>query len=326
MALEILRPGLMTTVQDEGRTQGYALGMPPSGAMDRFSYHVANTLVGNPVGAAVLECTYLGPEIAFTEATTFAVTGADLPVKLNGEEIQPWTSHRAAAGDVLGFGFLRSGARVYIAVAGGIDVKPVMGSRSTYTLCGMGGFQGRPLKAGDLVPVGTDVTGTPGRHLPPGLVPDLSGPAELRVVVGLASYRVTPDSLAAFFETDWKVTPDANRVGYRYRGGAVEWVPRVQPRGAGSDPANVVDIGYPIGSIQIPGGTEPIALLNDAVTGGGYATIGTIISADIQVAGQTKTGDVTRFVPVSIDAALGARQEAKARLAKAREAIEARSR
>ncbi|WP_159775283.1 biotin-dependent carboxyltransferase family protein [Streptomyces sp. HM190] len=325
MALEILRPGLMTTVQDEGRTQGYALGMPPSGAMDRFSYHVANALVGNPSGAAVLECTYLGPEIGFSQATTFAVTGADLPVHLNGKEIQPWASHRAEAGDVLGFGFLRSGARAYIAVAGGIDVEPVMGSRSTYTLCGMGGFQGRALRAGDLLPVGADATGTPGRSLPAALVPDFAGPAELRVVVGLASYRVTPDSLAAFFETEWQVTPDANRVGYRYRGGLVEWVPRTQPRGAGSDPANVVDIGYPIGSIQIPGGTEPIALLNDAVTGGGYATIGTIISSDIQVAGQTKTGDVTRFCPVSIDAALGARQEARARLAKAREAIEARS-
>ncbi|MER6629084.1 hypothetical protein ABT301_12685 [Streptomyces sp. NPDC000987] len=132
-------------------------------------------------------------------------------------------------------------------------------------------------------------------------MPDFAGPAELRVVVGLAGYRVTPDSPAAFFETEWQVTPDADRVGYRCRGGAVEWVPRTQPRGAGRDPADVVD------------------------TGGGYAAIGTFVSADLSVAGQTKTGDMSRFVPVSIDAALGAGREAGARPAKACEAVETRS-
>jgi biotin-dependent carboxylase-like uncharacterized protein len=318
MALRIQHPGLMTTVQDEGRSDGYRVGMPPAGAMDKFAYRVANGLVGNPEGLAVLEATYLGPQIEFTEDVVFAVTGADMPATLNGEPLEAWGSHTARAGDLLAFGFLRSGARAYVAVAGGIDVEPVLGSRSTYTLCGMGGFEGRALVQGDVLSVGRGVDGTPGRWMDRDLVPALSGSVELRVVVGLASYRVQPDSLAAFFETDWSVTPDANRVGYRYRGGTVEWVPRTQPRGAGSDPANVVDIGYPVGSIQIPGGSEPIALLNDAVTGGGYATIGTIISADLSVVGQSKTGDVTRFVPVSLENALAARRDAAVRLERAR--------
>jgi biotin-dependent carboxylase-like uncharacterized protein len=321
MALRIHHPGLMSTVQDEGRLDGYRVGMPPAGAMDKFGYRIANSLVGNPEGLAVLEATYLGPQVEFTQDTVFAVTGADMPATLNGEPLESWTSHTARAGDMLGFGFLKSGARCYIAVAGGIDVKPVLGSRSTYTLCGMGGFEGRALAKGDELPVGGGVDGTPGRRLDRDLVPVLSPNLELRVVVGLSSYRVEPDSLAAFFETDWSVTPDANRVGYRYRGGSVEWVPRTQPKGAGSDPANVVDIGYPVGSIQVPGGSEPIALLNDAVTGGGYATIGTIISTDLSRIGQSKTGDVTRFVPISLEGALAARRDAAARLERARASI-----
>jgi biotin-dependent carboxylase-like uncharacterized protein len=317
MALKIQQPGLMTTVQDEGRKRGYNVGMPPAGAMDKFAYRIANSLVGNPEGLAVLECTYMGPKIEFTSPTTFAITGAEMPAMLNGEPIPTWTSITATSDDVLSFGVLKSGARVYLAFAGGIDVAEVQDSRSTYTLCGMGGFEGRALRAGDELVTGAQATGTPGRELPKDLIPVYPQDVELRTVVGLSSYRVEPDSLAAFFETTWTITPDANRVGYRYRGGTVEFVPRTQPKGAGSDPANVVDIGYPVGSIQIPGGSEPIALLNDAVTGGGYATIGTIISTDLSAVGQSKTGDTTRFTPVSLEAALRARHDATARLAKA---------
>jgi biotin-dependent carboxylase-like uncharacterized protein len=321
MALRIQQPGLMTTVQDEGRSRGYSIGMPPAGAMDKFAYRVGNALVGNPDGLASLEATYMGPKIEFTEATTFAVTGAETPALLNGEPVAAWVSLGAQAGDVLSFGVLKSGARTYVAFAGGIDVPPVQDSRSTYTLCGMGGFEGRALRAGDELVLGTQVDGTPGRELPASLIPFYSQDVELRVVVGLASYRVEPDSLAAFFETTWTITPDANRVGYRYRGTPLEFVEREQPAGAGSDPSNVVDIGYPIGSIQIPGGTEPIALLNDAVTGGGYATIATIISADLDKAGQSKTHDKTRFVEVTLEDALQARHEARDRLDRVRAAI-----
>jgi biotin-dependent carboxylase-like uncharacterized protein len=312
----------MTTVQDEGRIGSYHLGMPPAGAMDRFSYRVGNLLVGNPDGAAALEATYMGPELAFTEDAVFAVTGADMPPLLNGEELAPWTAHQAKAGDVLKFSYLKAGARSYIAVRGGFDVPLVLGSRSTYTLTGMGGFEGRALAAGDELRLG-DANGAPFRPaaVPEELIPIHEAEPELRVVVGLSSYRITPRSLEGFFDTTWTVTPDANRVGYRYRGTPLEFVEREQPAGAGSDPSNVVDIGYPIGSIQIPGGTEPIALLNDAVTGGGYATIATIISADLDKAGQSKTHDKTRFVEVTLEDALQARHEARDRLDRVRAAI-----
>jgi biotin-dependent carboxylase-like uncharacterized protein len=321
MLLRVGQPGLLTTVQDEGRVGVYHLGMPPAGAMDRFAYRVANLLVGNPDGAAVLELTYMGPTLELTEDAVVAVTGADLPMSCDGEPLEPWASHAVKAGSTLSFGFVRSGARAYLAVAGGIDVPLVMGSRSTYTLCGIGGFEGRGLAAGDEVRVADGVRGTPGRRVPDALVPTYPDEAELRVVVGLASYRVEPESLRAFFDTTWTITPDANRVGYRYRGIELEFVPRTPPHGAGSAPSNVTDIGYPIGSIQVPGGTEPIALLHDAVTGGGYATIATIISADLARAGQSKTNETTRFVEVTLDEALAARHELEAALSRVRDHV-----
>jgi allophanate hydrolase subunit 2 len=185
----------------------------------------------------------------------------------------------------------------------------------------MGGFDGRGLAEGDEVTTLADGSATPGRSVPEDLRPIYGKETELRLVVGLSSYRLQPESLAGFFETTWRVTPDANRIGYRYRGGELHFVDRTPPHGAGSDPANVTDIGYPVGSIQVPGGVEPIALLADAVTGGGYATIATIISADLDRAGQSKTNDSTRFVEVDLEGALQARREGQQRLERVREAI-----
>ena len=287
MSVRVVKGGLLTTVQDEGRTGVYHLGMPPSGAMDKFSYRVANMLVGNPAGAAVLEATYMGPELEVLADTVFAVTGADMPVKLDGEEVEPWTSHAAKAGSVIWFEFLRAGARAYLAFAGGINVPEMMGSRSTYTLVGFGGFEGRGLQTDDEVRLLPD--GTARRRLGAGgLRPTFGRETELRLVVGLSSYRLQPDSLTAFFETTWQVTPDANRIGYRYRGGELHFVDRTPPHGAGSDPANVTDIGYPIGSIEVPGGDRADRAAGRRGTGGGYATIATIISVDLDRAGRAR--------------------------------------
>jgi biotin-dependent carboxylase-like uncharacterized protein len=319
MALEVKTPGLQTTVQDEGRIGLYAAGMPPSGAMDKASYRVGNLLVGNPDGLASLEITYLGPELEVKDDTVIAVTGAEMGPKLNGEPISSWRSYAVEAGDVVSFGYIQSGARAYLAAAGGIDVPAYVGSRATYTLCGLGGFEGRALRAGDVVPVGGGVEGTPDAELPEHLRPRMDGDVELRVVVGLASYRLVPESLETFLSTSWTVTPDANRVGYRFRGEPLAFVDREPPPGAGNDPSNVVDFGYPIGSIQVPGGVEPIALLADAVTGGGYATIATIVSADLDRIGQTKTNEHVRFTSVTLDDALSARREAREALERARD-------
>ena len=323
MAIRVVQPGLLTTVQDTGRFGEYAIGMPPSGAMDVFSYQVGNYLVGNEEGAAGLEITYFGPELTFTEDPVIAITGADMPPKINGEEVPTWETLGVREGDVLSFDYLKNGARSYLAVAGGIDVPVFMHSRSTYTLIGLGGHEGRALQEGDELAVGEDGDRSErvGTAVAREQLPAFYDETELRVIIGLASYRLTEESMQEFLNTTWTVTPDADRVGYRYRGGELKFVEREQPAGAGADQANVVDFGYPIGSIQVPGGVEPIVLLNDAVTGGGYATIGTVISADRDKLAQTKTNDKTRFRSVDLDEALRAREERRQQMAEIRQAL-----
>ena len=323
MAIKVRQPGLLTTVQDTGRFGEYAIGMPPSGAMDVFSYQVGNYLVGNEEGAAGLEITYFGPEIEFTQDAIIAVTGAELPPKINGEEAPTWETLAVEEGDVLSFDYLKSGARSYLAVAGGIDVPIFMHSRSTYTLIGLGGHEGRALQEGDELEVGESdgASDRVGKRVDDDHIPTYSDAPELRVIIGLASYRLTEESLETFLNTEWTVTPDADRIGYRYRGGELEFVEREQPAGAGADQANVVDFGYPVGSIQVPGGVEPIVLNNDAVTGGGYATIGTVISVDRDTLAQTKTNDKTRFRSVDLEEAMEARAKRRQQMEEIKRAL-----
>lgn len=320
--LKVRKSGLSTTVQDSGRDGQYAIGMPPSGAMDQYSLAVGNMLVGNPDGAAALEATYIGPELEFTDSRSVAVTGADIDVTVNGEPVRTWKTLRVSPGDVLAVQQVRAGARPYIAISGGVDVPLYLGSRSTYMLTGIGGFEGRALVDGDGLPLGEPASAPPaGTEVPAELRPELPDSTVLRLVVGLCAYRLTERALESFLGTEWKVTKDADRVGYRLRGGSLEFVEREQPFGAGSDQANVVDLGYPVGSVQVPGGDEPIVLLNDAVTGGGYATIGTVISVDRDRMAQARTGGKVHFQQVDINAAVAARQERRARLEKARAAV-----
>lgn len=315
MAIEVVKPGLAASVQDLGRPGYYHIGIPLSGAMDRFALRAANLLVGNDEGAAGLEAAFMGPELRFDAPALVAVTGAELPPKLDGAACPTWTAFAVGAGQVLSFGHLKQGARAYIAVSGGIDVPEVLGSRSTYALGALGGLEGRTLRAGDVLPVGAQHrAGTEGRSLPPELRPHADGTAVLRMVPGLYDYRVTPRAMERFFDDIWKVAPEADRIGYRFRGGQkLEFVPRTPPFGAGSDPSNIVDSCYPYGSVQIPGGTEPIVLHRDAVSGGGYFMVGTVISADMDQIGQMQPHMPARFVPVTLEQALAARAEAQRR-------------
>jgi biotin-dependent carboxylase-like uncharacterized protein len=320
--IRVLDGGVSTTVQDAGRFGLYHIGMPPSGALDDFSFRVANLLVGNDEDAAALEATYNGPRLEAAEDTVMAVTGADLPVRVDGEERPAWEAFEVRAGQTISFDYLRGGARAYIAFAGGVDVPDVLGSRSTYTLTGLGGYDGRGLREGDVLRLGA-VQRRPvvGASVAEAHRPTFSKETELRVVMGLCDYRLTEESRRAFLDAEWTVTPAADRVGYRYHSIPLEFVEREPPFGAGSDPSNVVDVGYPIGSMQVPGGIEPIILLNDAVTGGGYATICTVVSADRDRLAQTKTHDRTRFRAVELDEALAARAEKRERLARIREQL-----
>jgi len=323
MAIKVISPGLATTVQDLGRPGYYHLGIPISGAMDRLALRAANMLVGNAEGAAVLEAVFMGPELEFTTAATVAVTGAELLPTVDGEVGETWTSFEVKAGQILSFEYLKRGARAYIAVSGGVDVPPVLGSRSTYALGGLGGHQGRPLAGGDALATGP-ANGSPntGRRIHEDLRRLPGMPAELRVLTGLYWHRITEQSGRDFFADTWKVAPEADRIGYRFRDGhSLEFVEREQPFGAGSDPSNIVDGCYPYGSIQVPGGTEPIVLHRDAVSGGGYFMLGTVISADMDLIGQLQPHTPTRFVEVDMDAALAARQERHALLDRIRTSL-----
>lgn len=322
MSVKVLAPGLATTVQDLGRPGYYHVGIPLSGAMDRYALRAANLLVGNDEGAAGLEAVFMGPELEFTEAAIVAVTGADLAPKVDGVVQPAWTAFAVQPGQVLSFDYLKGGARAYIAIAGGVDVPVVLGSRSTYALGALGGFEGRPLKAGDALPVGASGGAGAGRSVPEPLRRRPGNPAELRVLPGLYWHRLTETAQAGFFADTWKVAPEADRIGYRFRGGQpLSFVPREQPFGAGSDPSNIVDAGYPYGSVQVPGGTEPIVLHRDAVSGGGYFMLGTIISADMDLIGQLQPNTPTRFVEVDMAQALAARAERQAMLVELRGAL-----
>ncbi|KPQ06537.1 MAG: allophanate hydrolase 2 subunit 2 [Rhodobacteraceae bacterium HLUCCA12] len=323
MAIEVRKAGLSTTIQDMGRPGYFHLGIPEGGAMDRFSMRVANMLVGNDETAAGLEAVFMGPELEFTQDTWVAVTGATMPILLDGEEKPGWSAFPVKAGQVLNFGFLKEGARLYIAFAGGIDTPAQLGSRSTYPIGALGGVDGRAIAVGDVLPLGKP--GNPAaRSVDTALLREQKSPVELRVLPGLYWHRITEASQQRFFDEEWTVAPEADRMGYRFRGGSpMEFVPREQPFGAGSDPSNIVDGCYAYGSIQVPGGTEPIVLHRDAVSGGGYFTIGAVISADMDLIGQLQPNTKVRFVKVDMETALAARKARRERLQTIREALAA---
>ncbi|SEI77977.1 biotin-dependent carboxylase uncharacterized domain-containing protein [Arthrobacter sp. yr096] len=325
MAFEIKNPGLATTVQDQGRVGYYNVGIPQSGSMDQYSAELGNALVGNPATDAVLECTYLGPVLVSDADAIVAITGAPVEVKVNGETQPQWTRLQLSAGDELSFGVIQGGTRYYIAVRGGIDVPEVLGSRSTYTLGGIGGLNGRKLEAGDVVPVGAPDGDLPALEvMPEPFRPTFAKEQTVRIVLGLYDHRLTDTGKANLLNGEWKVTPVADRMGLRYSGPGVEWKEREQPFGAGSDPSNIVDAGYAVGSIQIPGGTQPIILHRDAVSGGGYAMVATVISADMDLVARAAPGTVTRFVAVSQEEAIVARKGRAELKTKAWEAVGAK--
>lgn len=322
MTLKIVKSGLATTIQDLGRPGYFHLGIPEGGAMDRLALRAANMLVGNPEDAAGLEAVFMGPEIEFTRDASIAITGAELPVMIDGEPRETWTAITVKAGQVLSFGFLQSGARAYIAVSGGIATEPDLGSRSTYPIGALGGVGGRAVQPGDELPVGDAPLVAEGRSVPAALRRGPGNPAELRVLTGLYWYRLTEEAGRSFFDDTWTVAAEADRMGYRFKGGRpLDFVDREPPFGAGADPSNIVDGCYSYGSIQVPGGTEPIVLHRDAVSGGGYFTLGAVISADMDLIGQLQPNTQVKFVNVDMDTALAARSERKATIAKIRDAL-----
>jgi biotin-dependent carboxylase-like uncharacterized protein len=320
--IEVVESGLSTTVQDTGRYGHYHIGMPPSGAMDQYAHKVANYLVGNDESAATLEMTYAGPDLEFGEDAVVAATGADMEPKLNGEPVPMWSAVQVEAGDTLSFEFATEGVRSYLSVAGGIDVPSIMGSQSTYTLIGIGGYEGRALEDGDTLAIGEATGSAPvGASVDSENVPDYANNDTIRIVMGLCDYRLTDEGREEFLGAEWKVSDEADRVGCRLTGPDIEpmFEKREQPFGAGPDATNVVDLGYPVGSIQMAG--QPIILMQDAVTGGGYATVGTVISIDRNMLAQARTHRNITFEAIDIDEALDARAQHDEQLESVRTAL-----
>jgi biotin-dependent carboxylase-like uncharacterized protein len=291
--LLVADPGLLTTVQDLGRLGYQRVGIPPSGPMDRLAFVVANRLVGNPDGAAALECTVKGPRLEVGRAALVAVTGADMGLSVNGREAPTWTAVPVAPGDVIGFRMASAGCRSYLAAAGGIDTPPALGSRATYLRGRLGGLGGRALRKGDALPLGPGPAASgprTARTVPPARRPGYPAEIECRVVLGPQDDRFTPEGIAAFLGGPYEVTPQADRMGYRLKGPVI-----AHARGH-----DIVSDGIPLGGIQVPGEGQPIVLLVDRQTTGGYTKIATVISVDIGRIGQTRPGQRVRFRAVGL--------------------------
>ncbi|PAF50395.1 allophanate hydrolase [Helicobacter sp. 13S00401-1] len=308
--IKILKAGIATSVQDYGRDGTYEAGIPPSGALDKLAYKVANLLVGNDENAAVLEFTFLGATIEFMEDTSIALCGSNMMPLVNGEERPLNTSIEVKKGDIFSTKFATIGLRSYLAISGGIDVPVILGSRSTYLLGKIGGFKGRKLEDGDEIK-----TFPPHPYKLRSVDLKLEPIKELKITIGIYAHLLEESSIKSFLEDEWEVSQESDRVGYRFKGGrALKFKERKPPFGAGSDPSNIVDAPYPIGSIQVPGGNQPIALCSDAVSGGGYACLATIISTDLSKLGQLRPAEKIYFIEVSLEQALAERAKFKKRL------------
>jgi biotin-dependent carboxylase-like uncharacterized protein len=316
--LEVLNGGPQTTVQDLGRPGYLHTGMPPSGAFDSFSLRVGNLLVGNNPGGrylvgrdpgdAGLEILLFGCKLQATKDHVIAITGGDLAPMLNGAPLQMWQAVLVREGDVIVFQTPRAGVRAYLAIAGGIDVPEFLGSKATNIRAGVGGVEGRILRTGDLLQVGVpkrDFTDLNGRLWPEEFRPNLGAPWTVRVVLGPQDHLFEPASVETFLTVDWKLSPISDRMGCRYIGPKLEFLPRPDYliEQAGSDPSNIVDDGTPLGGIQVPSGLEPIVMGADVPSFGGYAKIATVISSDIGVVGQGKPGEIVHFRAVEVEEA-----------------------
>ena len=304
--IEVIKPGLETAVQDyPGRIGHWERGFPPSGPMDDWSFRLANLLVGNPPGAAGLECQFTGPTLRFARDAVVAVTGADMRPMLDGAPVPLWESVAAAAGQTLALGFARLGARAYLAVAGGIDTPPVLGARATFHQAGIGGMQGHALKAGQTLPMGAGA-GRAGRRVRTACRPPLTGARAwtMEVVPGPNDDWIDEEGHRRFLASEWRVQARSNRSGLRLDGPAWTFARRaVEKRPEhGEHPSNILDHGYPVGAVNLCGQT-PIILANDGPSTGGFINPYTVPSAAFWKLAQSKPGDVYRFRSVSVDEA-----------------------
>jgi antagonist of KipI len=307
MSIKVIRPGLLTTVQDLGRNGFQRHGVVVSGAMDPFSLRIANLLVGNDEAEGALEITIIGPKLQFEEDSLIAICGGNLSPEIDGKSLPEWRPVLIKKGCVLSFGAAKSGCRAYLAVAGGLDIPVVMGSRSTYLRAGFGGFHGRALKKGDMLQ-----TRTPSDLSAHFLYKKLrSNPfakskwsvgSKLRPVTRNSVIRVTKggqfdwfteSTKEQFFSSEFQVTSQSDRMGYRLSGSPLEL----------TKPQELISEAVTAGTVQVPSEGNPIVLMADRQTTGGYPKIAQVITVDLPVLGQVKPGEKIRFKEVSLEEA-----------------------
>ncbi|MBJ7597819.1 biotin-dependent carboxyltransferase family protein [Candidatus Nephthysia bennettiae] len=294
--LRVEAPGPFSLVQDLGRPGRRAFGVTPSGAMDRFALAAGNLLVGNAENAAGLECALAGPSLVALSSCVLAVTGGDFQPTLNGEPVPGWTSLFLAQGDRLAFAGRRGGARVYIAVAGGIAGERWLGSVATQLLVGRGGLHGRALKAGDeLFPAGpVPRPVVAGQVLAEASRPRYAEEPELSAVAGPHARRLDAPSRRSFYRERWAVSRDSDRMGYRLEGAELQ-----------IDGPDLVSFGLAMGCVQVPPSGQPIVLMADHQTAGGYPVVAGVVRADLPLLAQLLPGDHLRFREVKVEAAQG---------------------
>lgn len=306
--LQVIKPGLETSVQDwPGRFGYWNQGFPPSGPMDSWSFRLANVVVGNAPGAAALECQYMGPTLKLERDGVIAVTGADMQPTLDDEAMPMWQSVAVRAGQTLALSFAKTGARAYIAIAGGIATEPWLGSRSTFHKAGVGGMQGHGITTGQVVPVSSDATPGPvGRSVKQEARPPIATDKrwQIEVVAGPNDDWVDEAGHERFLGSDWKLSAKSDRTGFRLEGPDWTFTDKATNKAPehGSEPSNIIDQGYPCGAINLAGQT-PIILVNDGPSMGGFINPYTVPQAAFWKLGQSKPGELYRFKAVSVDEA-----------------------
>lgn len=294
MSITVVNPGLLTTIQDQGRIGYQQFGVSVSGAVDPRSAAIANILVGNEDTEAVLECTIMGPQLQFQSANCIAITGGDLQPTLDSTPLPMYRAIPVSQGQILRFLAPKSGCRTYIAFAGGLDVPVVMGSRSTYLKAKIGGLRGEKLEKGDVIALrnaNMQPKNVANRFIAPEFI--ARSLYTLRVILGPQDDMFTQQGISTFLSAEYQVSNQFDRMGCRLDGAAIEHV----------TDANIISDGIAPGAIQVPGSGTPIIMLADRQTTGGYTKIANVISADFRILGQLKTGDRIQFRSISIEQA-----------------------
>jgi len=291
--IQVQEPGLFTTVQDLGREGFGPMGVSPSGAADAISLRIGNRLAGNAEGAAGLEMTLLGGTFVFPEGAILALTGSDFGATLDGKSIELWTSFEARAGQALRLGPTRSGARCYLCVRGGIEVKLFLGSASTHILSGLGGYEGRALRKGDVLKIGRANGSYRKKTVAAKMLEGLPLRRVLRVTPGPQSDWFPEAAQQIFYASTYRVAEESNRMGLRLEGAPI-------PAPPGGE---MISEGVALGAIQVPEGGHPIVLFVEQQTTGGYPKIANVISTDFHSLGQLRPRDEIRFERVGWETA-----------------------